>query len=54
MACNLEYYCGCIYVHLDNDEITMVHGCTDHKIIIAGDALRNMNKRLKQGSSKVF
>lgn len=54
MACNLEYTCGCLYVHLDNDEVSMVHSCTDHRIIIANDALKNINKRLKIGSSKAF
>ena len=52
MVCNLEYSCGCIYVHLDNDSIDMVHCCTDHRITIANDALNNFGKRLKIGSSK--
>lgn len=51
MSILIEYSCNCSYYHGDDDSITMVHVCTDHKIQIYKDAFANYSKRVKLGTS---
>lgn len=51
MSIILEYKCECRYYHGDDDVVQLLHACTDHKIALANDALNNLSKRVKLGTS---
>ncbi len=37
---DIEYDCGCIYTHWGVDGVKMAHACTDHKIMLYTDAIK--------------
>ncbi len=51
MSVIIQYGCGCNYFHGDDDVIEILRVCTDHKIILYSDALTNLSKRIKLGTS---
>lgn len=54
MAVYLKYPCACFYLHKDDDSIELMHACADHTAQLVSDALANISKRVKLGSSKTY